>query len=440
MPLLYRAPQDPTADRGKGDDLASCAASRLLQRELQHYCDAELSGRSVLVAGLRGAGKTWLVEGSLKQLIRRSRRGLSPQRRPLVVRLTGPQIFDVLKDDTEDSTSKLARTGRRPEPEPGQHDKTLRMKQKQLFRHLLEQVTLGLHSALSQEIVYCIRDRASSQGSEDLHELAAALDISLPEGPSPSTMRDFWRQTGQLDGGVLFMDRGLAGAGMKELAALSGISYAYKRVAGRLVKTSVEKSNASTTTSNEAAAGAAKESRWADLIKPFAALLAGTTVTAATIGEGVLNAALLGMAATLFSTLLFRFSTSSVRRDEDSRDETFIPNTDAETLDRVLPQLVARLSTARLAPVIVIDELDKVNGLWDKVLEYELLDQFKKLFAERVFTCLLVNRDFMERLRIKSAEQPFGRFHSYFTHRTYVSFEPAEMHAYLEHLIEPVHG
>lgn len=463
MSLYYQAPRDPTADSGHGDDLASCFASQLLERELQQYCDAELSGRSMLVAGLRGAGKTWLVEGTLKRLIRRSRQGPSPKRRPLVVRLTGPQIFDVLNDEPEedaaDKPSSAADGGAHAEssvivntPCGARHwsplaptiaaQKRKRKLQKRLFRNLLELVTLGLQAALAQELVFCLREQASTANGADFHELAAALEITLPEGPSPSVMREFWRQATGLNIGVLFTDRRVQGAGMKELAALSGIGYAYKRVAGRLVKSSVEKSNASTTTSSvEATPAAARESRLAEVIKPFASLLAGTTVTAAAAApDNMLNAVLLGVAMSVFSTLLFRFSTSSTRKDEDSRDETFIPNTDADTLERVLPQLLERMHQAGLAPVIIIDELDKVDDLWKLLEGYELLDQFKKLFAERVFTCLLVNRDFMEQLRLKSDAQPYGRFHSYFTLRTYVSFEPAELHEYLERLIVPVHG
>ncbi|OWQ49291.1 hypothetical protein CDL60_00650 [Roseateles noduli] len=261
-------------------------------------------------------------------------------------------------------------------------------------------------------------------------------------------MRGFWQQIGRLDQGVLFPLRRDIGAGMKELAALSGISYAYKRVAGELKKTNAERLN-STTTGTDAPAKAETMPALLEALKPIASLLAGTAVTvvtATTAGSAGTSstknigfALLMGLFTTIFAQAVFRYSTTSVRTDVDTRDETFIPTTNADTLERVLPELVARLLDAGLAPVIVIDELDKVDDLWKKLERYEVLDQFKKLFAERVFTCLLVNRDFIERLDLKSEQEPYARFHSYFTHRTYVSFEPAELHDYLERLIEPVH-
>lgn len=418
MALRFRVPVDPAAEDSRPSELASCSASRLLQQELHRYCDGELAGRSFLVAGLRGAGKTWLVEGVIDELSRRSRRGHVPRMRPLRVPLNGPQIFEVLKDRPEDA------------PPEGLH----RWQQNHLFQHVLEKVVLGLHTALSKEFVRCFRAAADRLGDPRLHELAATLEITLPEGPSPAAMREFWRQLDALEGGMLFTDREAFGQGMRELAALSGLGYAYKRVAGELRANLSEHSSSTQTTSTSAKAW---ETRLADTVKPATSVLAGAAVTAGAASTDLAQAVLLGLATSTVAALVLGFVGERSTRDEESRDFTFLPNTEAVTLDRVLPELIDRLKAAGLAPVIVVDELDKVEHLWNKLESYKLLDHFKKLFAERVFTCLLANRSFLETLQMKEAARPYDVFHSYFTHRTYVSFEPAELHEYLEHLLEP---
>lgn len=426
--------------------LAGCDASRLLRNELERYCDDQLHGRSVLVSGLRGAGKTTMVEAAIDALWQQSHQGLTPSRRPLRVMLLGPDIISKPKPakkpppwppnwsvsvevsaDTVDGAAKS-------EPKPDDDER--------LRQRLLERVVLGLHAALSREVVRGFRQRASGQPSGQLHgqarhqlreanELAAALEIDLPEGSSPARLREFWRLAGALDNGVLFPHRNQADRGMHELAAVSGICYAYQRVSGDVHQRSEEVTAESQTT--ESAAGWGLDAT--EALKPLAALGAGTAVAVSTANGSVLKTVLVGLLSTLVAGAFLRWSSKDVRKRDDNKDFTFLPDTKAETLDRVLPSLVQRLKDAGLAPVIVIDELDKVDDLWaDRVTD--LLDHMKKLFAERVFTCLLVNRNYVETLREKEATDPYSRSFSYFSHRTFVSYEPAELHQWLSDLLE----
>ena len=45
--------------------IASSQASRTLKQELRRYCDGEINGRSMLIAGHRGSGKTTTVLDAL---------------------------------------------------------------------------------------------------------------------------------------------------------------------------------------------------------------------------------------------------------------------------------------------------------------------------------------------------------------------------------------
>jgi Flp pilus assembly CpaF family ATPase len=53
-------------------------AYRHLVHELRRYCSREIAGRSFLIAGHRGAGKTTLVSSALEALLRREHDPLSP--------------------------------------------------------------------------------------------------------------------------------------------------------------------------------------------------------------------------------------------------------------------------------------------------------------------------------------------------------------------------
>ena len=93
MALRVRSSADPMAGIAVGGVLASCDAARLLVNELGRYCNSRILGRSVLVAGYRGAGKSTLVDNAIGQLTSRSRQGLEPNLRPLPVQLLGPNVF-----------------------------------------------------------------------------------------------------------------------------------------------------------------------------------------------------------------------------------------------------------------------------------------------------------------------------------------------------------
>jgi hypothetical protein len=459
MGLRINVSSDPTGIDPGASILASCDGSRKLQDELRRYCNGQLDGRSFLVAGLRGSGKTWLVEGSVAELQHGA--ALGTLMRALRVPINGPHIFQVVKNPPatpayvknkakapDPAASPVSVTIQAP-PAPSRDAASLlaglvglrelkASDSERLFQHLLETVVLSLHSALSAEYVRRFRAIARQRNDPQLYELAATLEITLPEGPSPADMREFWHRIDAIESGVVFPGRPGLGRGMRELSALSGVGYAYKRVAGEVRAEFKETQSASQFAESS---GQLWATQIAELAKPLTVVLTGAFLTAGTASPGnLLPAALLGLAASALSLVAFRLAGKRQRNDETKRDFTFLPKTDASTLERVLPELLQRLKLAGLAPVIVVDELDKIDNLWTLIEKYELLDQFKKLFAERVFTCFLVNRSFMEELAARERQSANGKWHSYFSQRVFVSFEPTELHDHLDRLMEPFRG
>lgn len=446
MPINRRHTAEPSPGGGSPlpTVLAECDASRLLQVELERYCDDRVRGRSILIAGYRGTGKTMMVDHALMQIINRTREGAEPRMRPLPVMLLAPSLLPnpraigpVAAPPPPAGSSPIAVNVQmnplpapRPPSEPPEGEK--------LRRALLEAVVLGLHAALSREVVRCVR--LATEGSADgmqstAGELAAQLEIELTEGPLPSRLREFWKLAGALQFGLLFPHRFRAGSGMRELAAVTGVGYAYQRVSGELKERNEEK--AVTTLQRESGTG--WDLKLVEAFKPFVAVASGAVVAAgASAGGAREDSLVMGLAAALFAGAFFRITRTSALRRERQIDRTFLPDTRAETLDRVLPSLIQRLKSAGLAPVFIVDELDKVDDLWMRITP--LLDHFKKLFAEGAFTCLIVNRDFSEGLRILQAVDPYGRQSSYFSHRLFVSYEPAALHDYLDDILEVEHG
>jgi hypothetical protein len=446
----------PTAtpdSRRRNPKLAQTQASRLLKHELERYCRGEIRGRSFLVAGHRGSGKTMMVDKALLDCQQLAIEGKALMK-PLPVYLQGPTLLEQngkkpAPAPTPPRSAALAvevnMAGSDPPPSPARP-----ADEDELMHRVLIHVVLCLHQAASKEFVAGFNELAS-RGSADMQETAAQFQIELTEAPPPSRLREYWALADRLVSGVLFDPHpAYPQQGLHELVALTGVTHAHQRVSGDLKEKEDRRSGRSKTT--EASTGV--EPKTADILKPMAALFSGAAVAGASAASGSLWAALpLGVATSLLAGLVFRVSATSTQRRERVVDRTFIPDLSIKTLHRVLPALIERLQTARLAPVFIVDELDKVDDLGERI--YPLIRNLKKLFAESSFTCLLVDRGFYENLHIREEmEQAYrasasndtgagrkaahGRNFSYFSHRVFVSFQPADLHQYLKELLTPV--
>jgi hypothetical protein len=184
------------------------------------------------------------------------------------------------------------------------------------------------------------------------------------------------------------------------MVALTGVSHVYQRISGKLEER--DERSSSQQRSNEPPA--ATDSKWADLAKPLAALVTGGALGTASASNGeTFWALVLGALGALGAGLAFKIAGSGTRRIDRKLDRTFLPDLSIKTLHRVMPELFERLNAAGLAPVFIVDELDKVDELYKNI--HGLLDNMKKLFAERAFTCLLVDRGFFEELHWREKQE-----------------------------------
>jgi hypothetical protein len=95
---------------------------RMLKQELRRYCDQKVSGRSFLIAGHRGSGKTTLVQGSIQETDSEITSEWSTSRllsgefdyataitmRPLFILLQGPNLLPTETSEASDSTNTAA--------------------------------------------------------------------------------------------------------------------------------------------------------------------------------------------------------------------------------------------------------------------------------------------------------------------------------------------
>jgi hypothetical protein len=454
-------------------------AFRLLVRELHRYCAGALTGRSFLVSGHRGAGKTTLVTSAVLELLRVQRDpGIG---RPLLVTLHGPGLFPpeqaispspphrprllprALRQRPVGGTSQASQAARpssageergtpavrAPEPSPTQAMPARSERREpgamDAAGGLLLQMILELHRASAREMARAFRAAGKARGghaaAEGL-ELAAQLELELfePLTADPARLRQFWLRGGFLPQGVLAApaftrlpigppEVTSTDQGWRELLALSGLWQAYRRISGEFSEKQQTKADAVRKV-EAAIAGAGSDGK--DLTNALLTLLTGGLVGAGlhAANTSASAATLLGILSALGAAFTMKLSSSRALARTESWESTFIPNLRPETLDRVLPVLLERLRDAGLYPVFLVDELDKVPNLSARILP--LVHHLKKLVAERAFFCFLTDRDYFEEMRTRADQASYSVEYTYFTDRLFVAFAPEDLHAYLK--------
>lgn len=490
---------------------------RVLQQELQRYCEGTVAGRSFLIAGHRGAGKTTLVAMAvLETWLAVERKG--EFLRPLFIPLHGPNLFPPppkapapaprkpvdWTSATSASASEAPAAGKdgAAGPPPAAAAKPADKRPSEIA---LEQIILGLHRAVAKEFVRCyysrvadladLRHRQEQRRAEletlretgvapgldvpfpgdpdldrllhalpperELDELAGQFEIELYGGPSPQRLRELWARADALSGGVLFRQGyaplkrdiapqtltglpaglrldvpGVHAQGVRELAALSGVVEAFRRISGDVKRKEEEKDELTRSEERGASFGlAAKE-----LVAPATALLtgalAGAGAAASDPGHG-LRSVVAGVVAALGAGLVFKLSKQRKRARRVAREQQFTEDLSTATLDRVLPMLIERLREAGLAPVFVVDELDKVERLGTRILD--MVRQLKKLVAENAFFCFLTNRSYFEHMLAEGVGKPYPKEYTYYTHRLFVALAAEDVERNLrERIPEPL--
>ena len=484
MSIRIRDSADPLSDGarlgGRNVIMVRSEASRVLRHELERYCNRQTQGRSFLIAGHRGAGKTTMVADALYQTLQGGR-AATGSLRPLPIFLNGPSLLVTLPSDRRRDGVSLAdidgngkHNGKsngaaRPQgiaagaqadalaaqarqvPESAQtSDDDAKDAQRTLLKGELSvddekqaqlalvHVILGLHRAVMNEFASAYRHRilrvAGDLPGGDAGELAAQFEIELFEDPPAGRLREYWQHAKALTDGILFdtPPAGIKDQGGRELVAINGVCNAHQRISGALNQTERQKRERNET--RESIGGF--DAKAVDAFKPLGAVFAGAAVTGgAALGpHELLWAGLLGAAVAWASSLFLKSTSTRTGKRERSLDQVFIPDLTPRTLDRVLPTLVDRLREAGLAPILIIDELDKVEDLVTRI--DHLICYLKKLMAESVFSCFLTDRGYLEYLRMERGDHAYGRASSYFSHRLLVTYAPQDVDAYLSELLE----
>lgn len=474
MPIQIIESPEPLSGASYAKDcvLIESDASRLLAQELRRYCEQEVSGRSFLISGHRGAGKTTLVAHAFQQVWKAAMlptARASGMLRPLFVPLHGPNLLPNAADQDKGAAATPAPPAQ-PESSakvvvnvsPSSSDGAAAAGDDATpdteMQSALKQITLGLHRALAREMSQAYWQRVVATSLElsrtrpnwrsaDAIELAAQFEVELYECPTPARLRQFWTRGRVLRRGVLDRDQNawtvpsqprastywtISSQGMRELVALSTVCEAYRRISGTFTREEQQKDAAELKT--EATLGFEPSGK--DLFGPLIALLAGGLVGVGlrqTGDVGGYAATLSGLAAALGSAAVMKYSSTRSRERSVSRQYTFLFDLRVATLDRVLPILIDRLRQAGLAPVFVIDELDKVEHLSERIVG--MVHHLKKFVAESAFFVFITDRAYFEELRRVEAGAPYPVEHTYFGHQLFIVFRPKDLHQFVRNVV-----
>jgi hypothetical protein len=413
-----------------------------LKRELTHYLNGEIPGRSFLIAGHRGTGKTSLVRRAVDDLaddlLDRSTKDDAlaaegagrklpdgPFQRPLLVKLHGPTM---LQNDVEVPKPAAAGTSgdATTKVEAGPHAALL-------------QITVALYRALVGEIstgfTAHARRHAGARGQLGCVEMAAQLALELDRGADPALLRQAWCAIGRLEGGVLWpasADETLQAhrmddQGLRELAAVVTAGKAYLKCTGKL--TEGQKRSSSVSLANEAGIKASADN--ARMVGLLSSVGLGVAAGAAVQGVGHNAPASFGagLLTWLLGTLSLDWSARRTSKADSSTAQSFDADVSLPTLERDLPQIITRMRRAGLAPVFAIDELDKLEK--PEAGTASLINQFKHIVTDLGFFCFLVDRDYFEQIEQRLRLDPYGMEHTFFSDRILVRPDPTGVIAYL---------
>ena len=419
-------------------------ARRMFEHDLRRYVRKAMGGRSYLIAGHRGAGKTSLVVDAIEAIRREvlgqslpggARQGTTlhpgPIRRPLLVRLYGPSLLEPGFADGPDMKRDTAAK------DPALMETTA-------VRQVLVQITLALYRALAQEVVSGFTAHAcsrSGQAGDDHLERAAQLALALDVGADPKVLREMWRSIGRLQSGVLWPPSAdstlrvqqMDGQGLREIIALVTAGQAFQVCSGNVTYEQKEHKGLDREETVD------QNARWATQAKTAretidkttrlgtVALAAATAIgaRAAEHGDkpGALWPVVAGALVWALGTWTLSWKSSTTRKTRDSVEYSFIREPDASTLERDLPLVIGRARDAGLTPVFLIDELDKVTG--NGMAEIKtIMRRLKHLVADFGFFCFLVNRHCYGEIEAEIRDKVYPEAHTLFSTRVLLYPDP----------------
>jgi hypothetical protein len=423
------------------------AAFSSLADAIAAYLRQEVPGRSFLIAGHRGAGKTTLVREVAEQLIDDTLATLqkwlrdplfagnerAPQR-PLLVKLHGPSLVE----------TELPRPGGGEDAAPTKAgDEDPATSAKSAAHAALVQITIALYRALAEEVADAFATRARDLGQQnpsfDRHELAAFLRLELDRAPDLAQLRACWEELEALGCGVLWpfeVATKLAAAdrpdqGLREIIAVATAAQAFQVCSGAVTYKGTRKDSASAERSSEASTGFDGK----DIANRLLSLGIGGALGYAAVGSPI------GAGVGLLSGLAVSAVAKQSRKQEQTIDYAFIVDRSIQTLERDLPLVINRVREAGLAPVFLIDELDKLprssKGSGAGRTVRDLINRLKHLTTDYGFFCFLTGRDYYDEVQHELDTKPYPEEHTYFSERLFISYRPEEFAAFITDTVKP---
>ncbi len=448
----WRLPGEPA--------FAKSRAFELLLRDLRRYVLEEVAGRSFLIAGHRGAGKTSTVTHAVRQLRREiisdsvdpagiptGRRGRL--QRPMMVKLVGEAILSAppRQKEVEEALAEEASEDQEEESAGGKKKPAAGDPAGNALIH----ITIALYRALAAEAAEAFtvhalgpepRKPAEAAERADRLELAAQLALELDGTPEPAMLRSYWDRIGRLERGILWPPEAddaieqsaIRDQGMKEVIAITTAAQAFQVCSGAVTyKVGREQSD-----KNETKSSSGVDVK--ELVNRIGALGAGA-LAGSVVGVGSSSAAEgvgIGLLVWLASGLTLSWTSARERSSSRTLNYQFIQDRSVQTLDRDLPVVIDRIRQAGLAPVFVVDELDKLveEKAGEKIAA--IIHRLKHLVADYGFFCFLANRDYFDLIQRRVEDEAYPTEHTYFSERVLVLSRAEDLYDYLISLLENV--
>jgi len=289
---------------------------------------------------------------------------------------------------------------------------------------------IALYRAVATEYAeaFAAQARGSPRGLRSWRmQLAAQLRLELDMGAEPAKLRGYWWRAWRRDFGILWPKeiaraRGI-GQGAAEIVALATAAQAFQICAGTV---KLEKTGRDGVTRGTAVGVKSDDGGLKDVFNKIYGVVAGGVVGTAALGFlhiGAFFDVLVGLAGAVASTAGLNFSAKWQAESERTTAYKFLPDKSLETLDRDVPLVIQRLRDAGLAPVFVIDELDKLPEHEDTYKQIgAMIEGLKLLTTDHGFFCFLTDRTYFERVQARAQTRTYAKEHTNFSHRLLVQY------------------
>ncbi len=410
---------------------ADSAARRMLVNLLQRYLRDELPGRSVLVGGDRGSGKTMMVHHAL-----RSVGAETSDRRLLPVTLYGPSLLARAEKAavTAPTTAAPSLTGTGgpgqapPAPTPLREPADV----------MMEVLIKALHHAVLHEVIRAMGVEVQHLGpseQEERAEIAEQLRVDMMRSAIHlSRLRLWWEAGGAMPHGVLFPQAGKY-RGAREVSACWGLSQGYMMISGTLEQARKQTDQAE----EERRQRTEQTMRGSDYMNPLLGILSGGLMAVGVYQISPLLASVAAVSSAVGTTTVLNWTTDRVRKSSDVSSLEFKEDLrSSRALPRWLPHILQQLRDIGLYPMFLVDEIDKFSG---EELDYfrESIRRLKGIFQDNAFFVFLTGQDSFERLSGPLSEGTHtelaqGLLETLFTDRLFVCHRPSELRIFTTNL------